>query len=376
MKLSSLSTRIFFGTGVVAADSEVFSNINRAFIVTGKHGARSSGALDDVVEALNKTNAEYILFDGIVENPPADLCRKAGERARDFDADAVIAIGGGSAIDGAKAIAAYATNVTLSSEDIFDPAVITSPGLPLIAIPTTAGTGSEVNSFSILTIDGGRKKRTFKNQWSTPICAFVDPQYTYSLSREYSLSCALDAFAHTFESYLSPKSTDETRSLAAEAAKLIWHVLLAHRSERVRPNSDQGGFTPDERAILMLASNLAGQVIGITGTGFPHPLGYNLTMAKGIPHGRACAAFYSEYLRFNYSVPEGKELLDNLCSYIGTDCDSVANMIPNISPVELTLTEEEIADFVNRTKSAANYANSPYVIDESEMLGIYRKLFA
>lgn len=375
MKLSALTTEIHLGENALLANISAFSKIRRAFIVTGKHGATASGALDDVKSALDKADASYLHFDRIPENPPADLCRLAGGLARDFGADTVIAIGGGSAIDAAKAIAAYATNPTDAPEDIFDPDKITTPGLPLVAVPTTAGTGSEVNSFSILTVDNGRKKRTFKNQWNTPAAAFVDPKYTYSLSREYSLSCALDAFAHTFESYLSPKSTDETRALAAEAAKLIWHVLPAVRSEKTRPDTDAGGFTADERAILMLASNLAGQVIGITGTGFPHPLGYNLTMAKGIPHGRACAAFYSEYIRLNNAAPEGERLLKTLCDFIGTTCAEVARTIPNIAPVDLTLTEDEIADFVNRTKSAANYRNSPYVITESEMADIYRKLF-
>lgn len=376
MKLSTLTTEIYFGANVLLDNISAFSHIKRAFIVTGKHGATASGAFDDVKSALDEIGASYLHFDRVPENPPAELCREAGERTRDFGADTVIAIGGGSAIDGAKAIAAYATNSTDSPKDIFDPDKITTPGLPIIAVPTTAGTGSEVNSFSILTIDNGRKKHTFKNQWSTPAIAIVDPKYTYSLSREYSLSCALDAFAHTFESYLSPKSTDETRFLAAESAKMIWHVLLAVRSEKIRPDTDAGGFTADERAILMLASNLAGQVIGITGTGFPHPLGYNLTMAKGIPHGRACAAFYSEYLRLNNSTPEGEQLLKNLCGFIGTTSDEVGRVIPNVSPVDLVLTETEIADFVNRTKNAANYRNSPYIINESEMADIYRKLFA
>ena len=125
----------------------------------------------------------------------------------------------------------------------------------------------------------------------------------------------------------------------------------------------------------MKAANLAGRAIGITGTGFPHPLGYNLTMAKGIPHGRACAAFYSEYLRLMRTVPEGRRLISELCAYIGAAEGEPDTAIPALAAVGVKLTEDEIADFVSRVKDAGNYRNCPYVIGEDEMAQIYRRLF-
>lgn len=374
MKLSSLTTEIFSGEGCVVENVCAFSSVHRALIVTGKHGAAASGALSDVLSVLDSLGAEYFCFDRITENPPLETVYEAGKYARDLKVDTVIAIGGGSAIDGAKAIAAFAANPTDAPEALFAPEVFSSPGLPIIAIPTTSGTGSEVNSFSIITVDDGRKKRTFKNQWSTPAVAFVDPVYTYSLSREYSISCALDALAHAFESYLSPKSTDETRDLCALAASNIIPVLFSKNTSS-SDERDAGGFTKKERSMLSLASNLAGQAIGVTGTGFPHPLGYNLTMAKSIPHGRACAAFYSEYIRLNMTVPEGCRLLTELCDRAGVAPEDAAALIPTIAPVRISLSEEEIADFVDRTSQAKNYENSPYVISREEMAQIYRRLF-
>lgn len=424
MKKESSSIKTFYGADCIAENKSAFSDVHRAFIVTGRRGAAASGALADVTGVLDSVGAEYVLFDRIPENPPLEMCFEAGAAAHSFNADTVIAIGGGSALDAAKAVAAFAANPAVQAEELFDPAKVISPGLPLFAVPTTAGTGSEANPYSILTVDGGRKKRTFKNEWSTPDYAFVDFRYTRSLPEDYTVSCALDALAHSFESYLSPKSTDESRRLAASAAKDIWSVLFADKrssgtaacgrsangtaadgiiasatagngaaeispaanTPALAPNTfapeapapdapDAAGLTERERELLMKASNLAGKAIGITGTGFPHPLGYNLTMAKGIPHGRACAAFYSEYLRLMRTVPEGRRLISELCAYIGAAEGEPDTAIPALAAVGVKLTEDEIADFVSRVKDAGNYRNCPYVIGEDEMSQIYRRLF-
>lgn len=229
MKKESSSIKTFYGADCIAENKSAFSDVHRAFIVTGRRGAAASGALADVTGVLDSVGAEYVLFDRIPENPPLEMCFEAGAAAHSFNADTVIAIGGGSALDAAKAVAAFAANPAVQAEELFDPAKVISPGLPLFAVPTTAGTGSEANPYSILTVDGGKKKRTFKNEWSTPDYAFVDFRYTRSLPEDYTVSCALDALAHSFESYLSPKSTDESRRLAASAAKDIWSVLFADK---------------------------------------------------------------------------------------------------------------------------------------------------
>ncbi len=113
----------------------------------------------------------------------------------------------------------------------------------------------------------------------------------------------LTRFAHGIESFLSPKSTPYSEDAALEAASEIWKVLFC--GEDGEGETDVGGFTEIQRERLMRASNLAGCAIAVTGTGFPHPLGYNLTMEKGVPHGRACGAFEGEYIRLNMSIPEG-----------------------------------------------------------------------
>src|SRR5699024_10340606 len=112
------------------------------------------------------------------------------------------------------------------SDDIFNPETSKVPSLPIAAIPTTAGTGSEANSFSVLTLDGGLKKKTFKSPYSFPKVAFVDPKYTYSLNYDYTVSTALDALCHSIESFMSPKANDVTEMFSLYGAKAIYDTLF------------------------------------------------------------------------------------------------------------------------------------------------------
>ena len=249
--------------------------------------------------------------------------------------------------------------------DIYDPAKRTTSSLPIIAVPTTSGTGSEANPYSVLSLPGGEKKKTFTAPDSWPKVAFLDGRYTYSLSREQTLSTALDAFAHALESYLSPKSTEISTMMAYYASSHIWDVI----------KDDPKEYTEFMHDRLMCASCAAGIAISITGTGFPHPLGYAITMLDGIPHGAACAVFEGDYIEYNMKSPMGKIKLLEFADVHETTVDYLAKRLTELSGVNLSFTEEEIARRVELIADAKNYVNSPYVISKDEMYEIYRKHF-
>ncbi len=337
-----------------------------AFIVCGRHGARACGALDDVLNILRDHNVAYTLFDRCRENPPLELCFEGGRLCAEAGADFVIGIGGGSALDAAKAIALFATNPTAAPEDVFDPTKRPCAPLPLVAIPTTAGTGSEANATGVLTLPGGEVKKSFASE--LPKLAVLDPQYLATLPYRQALSCALDAFAHSVESYLSPKATEGSREAATFAAGRIYGIIK-------RPHE---AFDADELATLQAAAFAAGHAISVTGTGFPHPMGYSLTTLHGVPHGFACAVFYRHYIKLNESCStHGRELVNALCrdALGGVSPDEPASLIPSLAKVELSLTEAEIAHHVELIKDAKNFKNSPCVLSDSEKLDIYRELF-
>ena len=359
-------TRIISGVGCIKNNAEKMLLGKKAYIVTGKSGAKKSGALDDITEVLAANGVEYRHFDGCRENPRLLDCHAAGLDAANFGADFVIGIGGGSAIDSAKAIAAFAANPELEAMDIYDAAKLENGLLPIVSVPTTSGTGSEANGISVMTLPNGVSKKSFSGEASWPRVAFLDPRYTYSLPYKFTVSCALDAFAHAMESYLCHKSTDFSRMLAVYAAKNIWSIL----------KNEPQSFTERDRELLQNSSTAAGIAISVTGTGFPHPLGYSVTMLDGVPHGAACAVFYGAYIRYNQKCETGRELIERFCAEIGATADELADLLPKLSGVELSFTEEEIRERVALIAGAKNYQNSPYVINDEEKIAIYRELFS
>ena len=359
-----MPTRLVSGFDAVKAHPEYLAGYKSAFIVTGKRGAKLCGALDDVIEVLTKNGIPYAHFDEVTENPPLLMCEKGGNACRAANADVVIAIGGGSCMDAGKAIAAFATNEGIDPEELFNVSSL-KPSLPIICIPTTAGTGSEANPYSIMTLPDGLRKKTFNSPASYPVVSYVDPAYTRSLSREYTISTALDAFAHALESYLSPKSNFFSESAALFAAKNIWDVLSQYPDE----------FDDGMREALMYASTAAGIAINVTGTGFPHPLGYSLTLLDGIPHGAACAIFDGDFIEYNERSPEGAARMKTFYEALDVKPKVLREYLPALSGVSLTLTEDEIREHVELIKDAKNYQNSPYVISVDEMYEIYRKHF-
>lgn len=361
----NLPVRIVSGIDCIQKNASLLCQGRSALIVTGKSGARMSGALDDVLRVLLENDVAYSIFDRIAENPPIETCFEGGRLAADVGADFIIGIGGGSALDAAKAIAAFASNQQIGMMEIFDSEKRITPALPIIAIPTTSGTGSEANSFSVLSLPGGEKKRTFSAPDSWAKIAFIDPRYTFSLSKSQTLSTALDAFAHALESYLSPKSTEHSQMMALYAAAHIWDIIKDNPEE----------YTEKMHERLLCASCAAGIAISVTGTGFPHPLGYSITMLDGIPHGAACAIFDGDYIEYNMRSPIGKAKLLDFAEYLETDLKTLIKTLPSLSGVTLSFTEDDIKKRVELITDAKNYTNSPYVISKEEIYEIYRKHF-
>lgn len=370
---------ILSGENCVTDRADLFAGLGyRALIVSGRRSADLCGAMSDVAAALASVGASYVRYNVIPENPPAPLCHEGGALARAEGCDFVIGIGGGSALDAAKAIAAYAANPDCDVMDIFDDTKRTADGLPLVCIPTTSGTGSEVNRYSVLTVDGGARKKTFKASSAYARYAFLSPKYTSSLDENYTVSTALDALAHSIESYLSPKSTEVSEKAALYAARELWSILTTDRASDANGDGerDSGGYTALCRERLQNAACAAGIAIDYTGTGFPHPLGYSLTLTYGIPHGRACAIFEGAYIRYNMLSSAGEERILRLAEELGTTPDELAERIPEMSGLlDMKLGAEERERLIDLVANAGNYANSPYVITRGEMSDIYTRLF-
>ncbi len=282
-----LPTEVVSGPGCVRREVGRWALGKKALIVTGAQGAARSGALGDVTGALEAQGVAWARFDGVRANPDAEQVCAGAEMARREGCDFVVGIGGGSPLDAAKAIA-WAAAEGVPRERFFRR--LPEPGdaaLPIVAVPLTCGTGSEVTPYAIITDHGARSKVNVSGPCLFPRVALLDARYLESLPQAVVADTALDALSHAIEGAYSPRATRFAEALALEAVRLIMPELvrLAH-----------GGFV--NLGQLQYAAAVAGMVIAQTGTGLVHAMGYPLTYHKGLPHGRANGVLLAGYLEF------------------------------------------------------------------------------
>lgn len=296
-----MPTKILYGKNIIKNNDNIFSSLGKkAFIITGKNSSKINGSLNDVLDALNANNIEYIMFDDVEENPSVETVNKAASLGKSEMVDFIIGIGGGSPIDAAKAISVLISNPEIDGFEIFDKSNLSS--IPVLAVPTTAGTGTEVTQYAILTDKLKGTKRNF-NQTVFPKYALIDPRYLMNTPKNVTINTAIDALSHLIEGYLSTDSNIISDMFAEKGFDLF--------SDCIEPlkNND---FPYEIREKLILASTFAGIVIAQAGTSLPHGMGYALTYYHGIPHGKANGLLLKSYLELSNSNHKVKTLLSLL----------------------------------------------------------------
>ena len=326
--------------GCVRASADAFKKLGKTcLIVTGKSAAKKSGALDDVIAALDSVSVTHALFDGIEQNPSYASCLAAARTAKEIGAEFIIGIGGGSPLDAAKAIAVLAACTDTSAEALFGNRWDAEP-LPVVAVGTTAGTGSEVTPVAVITTPEGRKT-SFRAPSLYPVLALGDATYTISLSPDFTRSTALDALAHCMESYFNRSANEISRLFAMKGIAILLSML------KRTAKCDTASLGYEEREALYHASLYGGLAISVTGTAFPHALGYFLSEQYGIPHGNACAVYLEEFVAYNVTFAPAEA--EALFSALGTDAEALTALIrANLPPLGVALTEEDIAALAPR----------------------------
>lgn len=334
--------RIIWGNNCVEKNAQLFGKLGkRALVVTGKNSARKSGALADIITALERNSIKYKLFEEVSENPTLSIAEAIGEASRRFDADFLVGIGGGSALDATRAGSVFAVNSFKKPTDVY--ACEFESVLPFVCVGTTAGTGSEVDSMAVISEDGGRK-RSIKSDKLYAWFSFCDPKYTLSMSYRQTVSTALDAFCHCMESWFSRASTQESRDCAERGAALIYPNLVKLVGDRYIL------YNKKLREELYYGSLWGGLAIDIAGTGFPHPCGYVLTETCGVPHGVASAMFENAFLRQSLNeLPEEKE---RLLEAIGANERDIYDTITALTKNNIRISKELCDEMGERLKAA------------------------
>ena len=353
--------------GCVRDNAGIFRSAGkRCLIVTGKTGAKKSGALDDLTATLAEAEIAYSIFDGIEQNPSYTSCLAAAMMAKDMGAEFVVGIGGGSPLDAAKAIAVLAACKDTSAEALYAMKWDTKP-LPIIAIGTTAGTGSEVTPVAVITNPEGRKL-SIRASSLYPIAALGDATYTLSLSPAFTRSTALDALAHCLESYFNRTANDISRVFATRGIAILVDMLAKTAECEASP------LTFEDREALYLASLYGGLAISVTGTAFPHALGYFLSEQYDVPHGNACAVYLEDFIAYNAAVaPEDTAAL---LAAVGVTQDALVALVSkNLPEVNVTLTAEKIAELAPRFENNKSFNKCLGKADRALAESLLTKLF-
>lgn len=355
-----MPTKVVSGRGCVIEHSGLLAKLGtKALVVTGAHSARANGSLADAEAALRKEGIAYVIYDKVPPNPGIADARDGAKAAVEAKADFILGIGGGSPLDAAKAIAVLARNA-LSDEQIFQNVFPNAP-LPVAAIPTTAGTGSEVTQYSILTNTKLETKTSIASETIFPKVAFLDAAYTASLPLKVTVNTAVDALSHAVEGYLSVKATAFSDGLALSAL-----ILLGSALPRLK-----GEIDPELRQSLLDASSLAGMVIAQAGTTAGHAMGYSLTFFKDIDHGRANGLTMAAYLDFLTDVRSEK--IGKILAALGlSSLGALKSLLDSLLGERETVSVKEIEKFTNVSIKAKNLGNTPKKMAETDMLRIYR----
>lgn len=302
-----------FARSLVSEVPAIVSHLgcSRVFLVLDENAYKGSGANADLEPFLQQISTDrFIDFE---LNPKIEDIERGVLQCREFKPDVVIALGGGTAIDLGKLIGSLSVQSASPREIVTGKCSIVRPGPPLIAVPTTAGTGSEATHFAVAYVNG--EKFSCAHPTLLPDYAIVDPTLTLSLPKGITAATGLDAFCQAIESIWAVGATDESVDWATEAGTLARNNLVQATQAP----------TVEVRAAMSRASHLAGKAINISKTTAPHALSYYLTSNHDIPHGMAVALTLSTMLAYNAEVTKSdcvdQRGADHVRGRIATICD-------------------------------------------------------
>lgn len=305
-----MKSRVIFSPGSSERVGQIVRdwNVRRALVVTDP-GIRKAGLDRGVYESLKREAMEIALFSDVEPNPTTENVDQGVQFARGFSPDLIVALGGGSSLDAGKAI----NVVFCRGGKITDYRGMSSSGkklLPLIALPTTAGTGSEVSPFILISDAQSHGKIVTRDLHLIPDIALLDPVLTRSMPGWVTASTGVDALVHGIEAFVAKGSQPYSQSLALRAIETIYRTL-PHVLER--PDDLEG------RGKMLVASNLAGMAFALSYLGLAHAMANPLTRVTGIAHGIAVGMVLPYVIRFNEPVAQNEyatiaiQILGNRC---------------------------------------------------------------
>ena len=311
-----LRNRVYFGVGAIERLREVVAAAggSRVFVVTDP-GVVASGVIDRVIGVLAATSLASAVFAEVEPNPGASTVERGAAALRAFglDGTVVVPVGGGSSMDTAKALDLAAANDAPVWDLGYDDPALT-PGRPVVAVPTTAGTGAETNSFGVITDEAAGRKAYVGHPSLLPVATILDPALTVGLPPAATAATGIDAMTHSLESLLSANPNPFAEAMALGVIRTVAEWL---------PRAVVDGSDLEARSQMLVASHLAGvgQASG-TGVGLVHALGHAIGTRGRLPHGTALATVLPEVLDFYRGVRDRELALVGIALGVATAAES------------------------------------------------------
>ncbi len=374
-------TEIRFGRGRVKETGGVARGLGtRCLLVTGPVSDATRPQVEAVRASLRDAGLAVAHFDGVVPNPTTEVVSAGARVARQHAADVVVGLGGGSSMDTAKAIAVEATHDGTAWDYLFFKKPPTEKTLPIVAVSTTSGTGSQVTQVAVMTQTATRTKSAIYHDRVFPRIAIVDPELMRSVPRHVTASTGFDAFAHAFEAFIHVGGSPYADVLAVEAMRTIRAAL---------PRAVQDGQDIEARERMAWADTLAGLCIAHAGVTLPHGIGMTISgFCPHVMHGESLAVTYPAFTRFTWHSATAKfaqmgRILDPSLATASENaaaegaCDAMDAFLRQvgmwISFESLKVSREDLKAIADNSQVLPDYKNNPRVATRDE---IYDMLMA
>ncbi|MDD5668017.1 MAG: iron-containing alcohol dehydrogenase [Actinomycetota bacterium] len=351
--------QVVFGEGCLADIGAFAKSFGKhAFLVTGGGPTSRCAAVETLLKELRGGGITVSHFAEVESDPSVETAERGVALAREKGCDFVIGLGGGSPMDAAKIVAARMNNEgeIASWEGVGH---IPRRSVPLICVPTTAGTGSEVTWAAVLT--GGKRhmKMSIVSQNLYPVLALIDPELTYTMPPGLTAATGMDALTHAVESFVSRRAWEPTRALSLKAAQLIFANL-----ERACAD----GSDKEARQGMSLASFMAGMAFTSASLGLAHALAHAVGSRFGLAHGKANAILLPHVMRFNLetcpelyrelAVAMGQNVSGLPAPRAAEEAAGAVQQLVSVLPVPSTLKEAGVAETSVETLAADAFLNT------------------
>ncbi len=374
-----MPVKLYFGEGKLEKVGELAKSLGkRALLVTGKESMKKLGITDKVIKLLEENLVNVILYDKISPNPTVEVVDEGADIAKKEGCDVIIGLGGGSALDTAKGISVVASHGK-SLWDYIGEGKVKENTLPILAIPTTAGTGSETTPYSVFTNKKILRKDAINSPYTFPKIAIVDPLLTKSMSPNLTADTGFDALSHAVEAYLSVNANPLSDMLAKKAITLIAGSLV---------EATKNGENLQARANMALASTLAGMAISQAGVVAGHGLGMSIGGILDTPHGRTVGILLPYIMEDN--LPEASSKISQLASCFnipssGNVADDARKVIDAVKKMidetalptrlrDIGVSEKDIPKIAEDCMDRPDMANNPRKFDTERVKEFLKKI--